>query len=402
MILTMRFCFLSFIKLSICHGFLLTNKTGISSAGTQGLTDGHYLILTDSISIQKQLLAQMETFVLQLQNQLKAVNQEVKDLKSGNSAAQSHVIVELKNETSELREKTNRLQKSYDILQKKFDTIENENNALKHNNAALKSQITDWHNMSIHTKQELDSFTHSIAASNIQNVTTIQSASTTMAAPTTPTDPTTMTTKGVHSCVDDSRITCNHSSCSSNLKRFCPVTCNLCVNKLPPPCVDKITNCNEYDADLCTNPLYRLFTTDNCQKFCGLCKTTASTTMAAPTTPTDPTTTTTKGVHSCVDDSRITCNHSSCSSNLKVFCPVTCNLCVNKTPPPCVNKVSNCNEYDADLCTNPLYRLFREDNCKLFCGLCKTADAGASQSPPARRDVTEKTYFFFDAYLAFI
>ncbi|VDI72735.1 Hypothetical predicted protein [Mytilus galloprovincialis] len=174
--LTMQVRFLSCIILTACHGFLLTNKTGIPSVGTSAFTDYHYLMLTDALGAQKQLLSQMETFVLQLQNQLKTVNQEVKDLKSGNSAVhQSLAVVELKNETSELRVKTTRLQNSYDILQKKFDTIQNENNVLKHDNAALKSQITDSHNLSIHTKQQLDSLTHSIAASNIQNVTTIQS-----------------------------------------------------------------------------------------------------------------------------------------------------------------------------------------------------------------------------------
>jgi len=40
------------------------------------------------------------------------------------------------------------------------------------------------------------------------------------------------------------------------------------------------------------------------------------------------------------------------------------------SPLPCVDKIPNCNEYDADLCTNPLYRLFREDNCRKFCSLC--------------------------------
>ncbi|VDI72738.1 Hypothetical predicted protein [Mytilus galloprovincialis] len=176
MIFTMQFCFLSCIMLSLCHGFLLANKTGISSVGTPGLTDSHYLILTDALGVQKQLLSQMETFVLRLQNELKTVNQEVKDLKSGNSAGHSFAIVELKNETSELRGKSAQLQKSYDVLQKKFDTIQNENNVLKHDNTALKLQMSNWNNFSVLINQKLNSFTHSIAASNIQNVTTIQSS----------------------------------------------------------------------------------------------------------------------------------------------------------------------------------------------------------------------------------
>ncbi|CAG2252265.1 unnamed protein product [Mytilus edulis] len=126
---------------------------------------------------------------------------EVKDLKSGNNASQSLAVAALKHESvtqsrvvaklenesiaqslavadlkNEFKEKSTRLQNSYDILQKKFDSLQKENNVLEHDNAALKSQIADYHNISIHTKQELDFFTHSIPASNIQNVTTIQSS----------------------------------------------------------------------------------------------------------------------------------------------------------------------------------------------------------------------------------
>lgn len=199
----MQFCVLSCIILSTCHGFLLTNKTGIPSIGTNGLTDGHYLILTDALSVQKQLLTQMETFVLQLQNEFKTLKQEVKDLKSMNnvtqslavaplkkesanhslaisalkkeSASQSLVISKLKNDTSEARAKSTRLQNINDILQKKFDTLQKENNVLKHDNAVIKIQISNWNNFSVYINKELNSFTHSIAATNIQNVTSIQS-----------------------------------------------------------------------------------------------------------------------------------------------------------------------------------------------------------------------------------
>ncbi|CAC5419038.1 unnamed protein product [Mytilus coruscus] len=59
-------------------------------------------------------------------------------------------------------------------------------------------------------------------------------------------------------------------------------------------------------------------------------------------------------------------------------------LTENTSPVPCVDKIPNCNEYDADLCTNPLYRLFREDNCLKFCNLCK---GGSPTAPsPGKRD----------------
>lgn len=37
----------------------------------------------------------------------------------------------------------------------------------------------------------------------------------------------------------------------------------------------------------------------------------------------------------------------------------------------CVDLLHNCDEYQRDLCTNPLYRLFREQNCRKYCRICK-------------------------------
>ncbi|XP_071167719.1 uncharacterized protein [Mytilus edulis] len=62
-------------------------------------------------------------------------------------------------------------------------------------------------------------------------------------------------------------------------------------------------------------------------------------------------------------------------------------LTENTSPMPCVDKIPNCNEYDADLCTNPLYRLFREDNCMKFCSLCK---GGSPTAPSAGKRDYEK------------
>lgn len=40
-------------------------------------------------------------------------------------------------------------------------------------------------------------------------------------------------------------------------------------------------------------------------------------------------------------------------------------------PPVCVDKIPNCKLYDPDTCTNPMYNLWVDDNCKQFCGRCK-------------------------------
>lgn len=37
----------------------------------------------------------------------------------------------------------------------------------------------------------------------------------------------------------------------------------------------------------------------------------------------------------------------------------------------CVDQLHNCDEYQRDLCTNSLYRLLREQNCRKYCRICK-------------------------------
>jgi hypothetical protein len=37
------------------------------------------------------------------------------------------------------------------------------------------------------------------------------------------------------------------------------------------PCADRLTNCDEYTSDVCTNPFYRIWREDNCRKYCKIC-----------------------------------------------------------------------------------------------------------------------------------
>lgn len=36
----------------------------------------------------------------------------------------------------------------------------------------------------------------------------------------------------------------------------------------------------------------------------------------------------------------------------------------------CKDEIPNCEDYSRDLCTNPLYRIFREKNCRKSCKIC--------------------------------
>lgn len=39
----------------------------------------------------------------------------------------------------------------------------------------------------------------------------------------------------------------------------------------PPPCADALTNCKDFQADSCTNAVYRPWAIDNCRLTCNLC-----------------------------------------------------------------------------------------------------------------------------------
>lgn len=45
----------------------------------------------------------------------------------------------------------------------------------------------------------------------------------------------------------------------------------------------------------------------------------------------------------------------------------------------CKDEIPNCEDYSRDLCTNPLYRIFREKNCRKFCKIC-TGNVGTLQT----------------------
>ncbi|KAK3103323.1 hypothetical protein FSP39_018485 [Pinctada imbricata] len=83
----------------------------------------------------------------------------------------------------------------------------------------------------------------------------------------------------------------------------------------------------------------------------------------------------------CTDNPKLDCrffNYTQVCSQDSVYrpwarknCPAYCGICyVPPTFTPCVDKLLNCEEYNKDLCTNPLYRFFREANCRKYCDLC--------------------------------
>ncbi|XP_012940835.1 putative tyrosinase-like protein tyr-3 [Aplysia californica] len=168
-------------------------------------------------------------------------------------------------------------------------------------------------------------------------------------------------------------------SCTGIYKEWaqnnCESTCGFCKSlpTQPPQCVDKRSDCQDFDDSACTDPSYRSWAEDNCRRHCRLC--TASQLMALDAMTTRATT---LPPNLCVD--KVDCTRygqDACSVDKygkwgQENCARYCGICQGvATPPPlCVDKNPDCARYQSDLCTNPGFSSFAEENCRKFCNKC--------------------------------
>ncbi|XP_025076358.1 kielin/chordin-like protein [Pomacea canaliculata] len=124
-------------------------------------------------------------------------------------------------------------------------------------------------------------------------------------------------------------------------------------------CADSISNCENYGRAACTS--YQAWAQHNCPKFCGFCS-------GGGQTPTD----------TCVDtlDNCAALGANVCKDYVEfsnINCQRTCNFCGTSSPSAsggaCVDKLTNCADYDSSSCTGQ-YRPWAQDNCAKTCNLC--------------------------------
>ncbi|XP_071090441.1 uncharacterized protein [Haliotis cracherodii] len=247
----------------------------------------------------------------------------------------------------------------------------------------------------------------------------------------------------------DNLTTCSsyeHASCTGPYEDWarvhCAASCGFCIPITSPfECVDKNPLCDSMNSDLCTNPMFTGFVRNNClkfcnwcpggvttttipkigcyddfercdefgtstclkypewsniycQKYCGFCTsnttegtTVATTTTAAPTPSHAP--------GDCYD--RLDCSsyniHTSCCGSYETWarwnCAARCKFCKVKDTPPRVCKDTSpiCDQYNSDLCTNPLYNHFAVTECAGFCNVCKVPE----YAPPCALDANATT-----------
>ncbi|XP_062580982.1 uncharacterized protein LOC134242855 [Saccostrea cucullata] len=158
-------------------------------------------------------------------------------------------------------------------------------------------------------------------------------------------------------------------------RKHCPLFCGFCHVAL---CKDEPSaNCALYNSTaICdVNGPYYTWARRNCEKSCGFCQDQnrhSTISLSIPTAQTDcRDTLNCKVYNSAKICSRDGIYYPWAQSN----CPLYCGFCQAPTVTvACQDKLPNCDEYQSDLCINPLYRLWREDNCRKFCGICKGTD----------------------------
>ncbi|XP_048744328.2 uncharacterized protein LOC125657650 isoform X2 [Ostrea edulis] len=166
-------------------------------------------------------------------------------------------------------------------------------------------------------------------------------------------------------------------------RRNCLLTCGFCHT-----CEDNPNaNCVLFNSTtLCDiHGSYFSWARNNCPLHCGFCKNN-TVLIQLPTTNSPATThiSLTQPSHVCKDteDCRLYKYTKICTDGseyipwAQLHCPVYCGFCQAPTKiVPCVDRISNCDEYVKDLCINTKYRIFREDNCRRYCKICTGLDS---------------------------
>nr|XP_022336718.1 uncharacterized protein LOC111132994 isoform X2 [Crassostrea virginica] len=199
-------------------------------------------------------------------------------------------------------------------------------------------------------------------------------------------------TIGTTSCQDNPSVNCSlyNSAVICDLqgthyvwaRKNCRLHCGLCHKVCRD---DPDVNCNLFNPTALCSPDggYHEWASIKCPAFCGLCPhethTFLSTTKISSTEP----------LKACKDrlDCRVYNSTLICSKTSiyypwsQLHCPSFCGFCHAPTRiVPCRDRLTNCDEYSSDLCINPLYRLWREENCRKYCGVCTGFDVETDYS----------------------
>lgn len=142
------------------------------------------------------------------------------------------------------------------------------------------------------------------------------------------------------------------------------------VTEVQETCFDTISNCRDYGIGMCYD--YKPWATAHCNRFCGFCqpKINVSTTPVVCV----------NSINNCNEYGTYICSDSSLSKWTEEHCAEYCGLCgpiptestttTTTESIECTNKLSNCVEYGADVCTNSFYHGWANSNCRKFCGFC--------------------------------
>lgn len=164
-------------------------------------------------------------------------------------------------------------------------------------------------------------------------------------------------------------------------KQHCPHRCGYCQDK--PKCIDTMKDCDKLDIRDCGKPEYAGYLRTNCRKTCNLCalpdiystQVDGSNVVTPSELPIN-NQTPARYENECVDhlgDQCLNYNDDKCygiyKSWAKAQCAVRCGFCEGLEP-PCIDRISYCDAYSQNTCSDPAYSSWARSTCRKFCGRC--------------------------------
>ncbi|XP_070207007.1 uncharacterized protein [Littorina saxatilis] len=171
-------------------------------------------------------------------------------------------------------------------------------------------------------------------------------------------------------------------------REHCPLFCEFCYDDkttTPLPCEDTKSDCENFGRGVCTNVAYADWAQTNCRKFCNLC----GTTTVATTIWTTPSSGCYDAVSYCEEYGSHVCTDPSYKAWVLDHCQKFCGICGavtggSTTPEPCEDLLNTCSLYGTGSCGGQYFGWARH-NCRKFCGLCdvtaQTAGSTVSTTP---------------------
>merc|ERR1712154_692116 len=153
-------------------------------------------------------------------------------------------------------------------------------------------------------------------------------------------------------------------------------------------CQDSLSNCAAYGQSVCTDINYKQWVNDNCRSFCGKCSG-GSQPMIPTLAPAVPAASSgcQDSLSNCAAYGQSVCTDANYKQWVNDNCRSFCGQCSGASQPNvptsapvvpsnCQDSLPNCDAYGQNVCSDPAYTQWANDNCRSFCGKCSASSPG--------------------------